>query len=358
MKIRKQPPTISDVANKAGVSIATVSRVINGTAPVAAETSQRVQAAIEALAFVPRAAARVLASRRTETIGLLLPEIGGAFFSPLLRGIEAEAQIAGYDLLIHATSHIPHASKPATYRPLGEHNTDGLIVFTQSIDEKELGRLCALNFPVVLLFQNAPESLIIPSITIENKAGTREVVEHLIQTHNRRRIVFLSGPEGNEDSESRQIGYLEALAANGIPFDPTLVGEGNFNEDDARNSVEKMLVDGVGFDAVFSGDDDSAAGVFTSLTQAGKLVPQDVSVVGFDDSAVARYLRPTLTTVRSPIEQVGREGVRQLVYLIGNKPVERLVVMRTELVLRESCGCSSFQSLGYEHLRSQPITRR
>jgi len=355
---KRKQPTISDVAQKAGVSIATVSRVINKTSPVAAETAQRVQAAIEELVFVPRAAARILASRRTETLGLLLPEIGGAFFSPLLRGIEAEAQIAGYDLLIHATSHIPHASRPVAYRPLGEHNTDGLIVFTQSIDEKEVSRLHALNFPLVLLFQNSPEGFNIPAVIIENKSGAREIVEHLIQVHNRRRIVFLRGPEDNEDSQWRERGYCEALEANGIPFDTSRVATGGFNEADAQIVIEEMLVDGVDFDAVFSGDDDTAAGVITALTKAGKHVPQDVAVVGFDDVSIARYLRPALTTVRSPIEQVGREGVRQLVRLIRDKQAEALVTMRTELVIRESCGCTPAQSPGLLHDRSLFSSRR
>lgn len=342
----KQQPTISDVAQKAGVSIATVSRVLNGTTPVASETAQRVQDAIRELAFVPRAAARVLASRRTETLGLLLPEIGGAFFSPLLRGIEAEAQAAGYDLLIHATSHIPHASKPVAHRPLGEHNTDGLLVFTQSVDEKELNRLYSLNFPTVLLYQTPPSSLNIPSVTIENKSGAQMIVEHLIQVHNRRRIVFLRGPEGNEDSEWRERGYRAALEANNIPFDPVLVGTGGFNEDEAQIAMQEMLVDGVEFDAVFGGDDDTAAGAISALTQAGKRVPQDVAVVGFDDLPIARYLRPTLTTVRAPIEQVGREGVRQLVRLIRGQHAEALVMMRTELIVRESCGCPAVTSSG------------
>ena len=339
MPPNQQQPTISDVAQKAGVSIATVSRVINGTTPVAPETAQRVQEAIRELAFVPRAAARVLASRRTETLGLLLPEIGGAFFSPLLRGIEAEAQLAGFDLLIHATSHIPHASTPVTHRPLGEHNTDGLIVFTQSIDEKELARLDALNFPTVLLYQTPPPSLNIPSVVIENKSGAQMIVEHLIQVHDRRRIVFLRGPEGNEDSEWREGGYRAALEANKIPFDPLLVGTGGFNEEEAQIALQEILIDGVEFDAVFGGDDDTAAGVITALTQAGKRVPQDVAVVGFDDLPIARYLRPALTTVRAPIEQVGRESVRQLVRLIRGEQAEALVMMRTELVIRESCGC-------------------
>jgi len=339
MPSNQQQPTISDVAQKAGVSIATVSRVINGSTPVAPETAQRVQEAIRELAFVPRAAARVLASRRTETLGLLLPEIGGAFFSPLLRGIEAEAQLAGFDLLIHATSHIPHASTPVTHRPLGEHNTDGLIVFTQSIDEKELVRLNALNFPTVLLYQTPPSSLNIPSVVIENKSGAQMIVEHLIQVHERRRIVFLRGPEGNEDSEWREGGYRAALEANKIPFDPLLVGIGGFNEEEAQIALQEILIDGVDFDAVFGGDDDTAAGVITALTQAGKHVPQDVAVVGFDDLPIARYLRPALTTVRAPIEQVGRESVRQLVRLIRGEQAEALVMMRTELVIRESCGC-------------------
>ena len=349
---KKQQPTISDVAQKAGVSIATVSRVINGTTPVADETAQRVQDAIKELAFVPRAAARVLASRRTETLGLLLPEIGGSFFSPLLRGIEEEAQLAGFDLLIHATSHIPHASTPVAHRPLGEHNTDGLIVFTQSIDEKELGRLHSLNFPTILLYQTPPSPLNIPTVMIENKSGAQMIVEHLIQVHNCRRIVFLRGPEGNEDSEWRERGYHEALATNNIPFDPTLVAVGRFNEDEAQDAMQELLNDGVDFDAVFGGDDDTAAGVMTALTLSGKRVPHEVAVVGFDDLPIARYLRPALTTVRAPIEQVGREGVRQLVRLIRGQQAEALVMLRTELVIRESCGCPAIRPSGWIQRKS------
>lgn len=358
MQTRKQHPTISDVARRAGVSIATVSRVINGTDPVAAETAQRVQQSIQELAFVPRAAARVLASRRTQTLGLLLPQIGGAFFSPLLRGIEAEAQAAGYDLLIHATSHIPHAASPVAHRPLGEHNTDGLIVFTQSIDEKELSRLHAFNFPVVLLYQSPPTALNIPTVTVENQSGALEVVEHLIRVHNRRRIVFLRGPEGNEDSEWRERGYREALEAHGIPFDPALVATGGFNEEEAQIAMQALLAAGVAFDAVFGGDDDSAAGAMSALKQVGKRIPQEVAVVGFDDVMVARYLHPSLTTVRAPIEQVGREGVRQVVRLIRGEPAEALVLMRTELIIRESCGCPPVQPAGPFQDRSFSNTRR
>jgi LacI family transcriptional regulator len=332
--------TINDVARRAGVSIATVSRVLNGNTPVIDETAERVKAAIEELNYKPRAAARILASRRTDTLGLLLPEIGGAFFSPLLRGIEAEAQAASFDLLIHATSHIPHASAPAPHRPLAEHNTDGLIVFTQSLDPDELSRLYRINFPVVLIYQTPPPSVNIPTVIIENKSGARRLVDHLIEVHGCRRIAFLRGPEGNEDSEQRELGYRQALKSHKIPFDPALIGTGGFNEEEAQATIQQWLAEGLEFDALFAGDDDTATGVISALHRAGKKVPQDVKVTGFDDLPVARFVAPPLTTVHAPIEQVGREAVNLLVRQIRGEKVQRSTLMRTELVIRESCGCS------------------
>ncbi len=334
-------PTIADVAQRAGVSIATVSRVLNGSTPVVAETAQRIRTAIQELHYVPRTAARILASRRTDTLGLLLPEIGEAFFSTLLRGIEAEARTAGFDLLIHATSHVPHASVPAVRRSLAEHNTDGLVVFTQSIDDAELARLRRINFPVVLLFQTPPDSLDIPAILLENRSGAQQLVDHLIEVHGCKRIAYLRGPEGNEDSAGREAGYRAALKSHRIPLDRALIGTGGFNEEEASATVTRWLSQGIDFDAVFAGDDDAAAGVLSALHRLGRRVPQDVKVVGFDDSTVARFLSPPLTTVRAPIELVGREAIRQLVRLIRHEPAELLSLMPTEPVLRESCGCSS-----------------
>lgn len=337
----QRPATISDVAERAGVSIATVSRVLNGTTPVVPETAERIRAAIEDLHYVPRTAARILASRRTDTIGLLLPEIGEAFFATLLRGIEAEARSAGFDLLIHATTHIPHASTPSPWRSLAEHNTDGLLVFTQSVDAKELARLRRISFPVVLLFQTPPDALDIPAILVENRNGAEALVSHLIETHGCRRIAFLRGPAGNEDSAGRQAGYEAALRSHGLPLDPSLLGAGGFNEEEASRTLEAWLAQGLEMDAIFAGDDDAAAGVFTALHRARRRIPQDIKVVGFDDSTVARFLSPPLTTVRVPIEAVGREAIRQLVRLIRHQPAELLSLMPTDVVLRESCGCST-----------------
>jgi LacI family transcriptional regulator, galactose operon repressor len=327
-------PTIADVARHAEVSIATVSRVLNATTPVHAAKAARVRLAMEELQFVPRHAARVLASRRTNTIGLVLSEISGAFFPPMLKGIEAGAHEAGYDLLIHST----HKEGPSP-RPLGEHNTDGLLIFTDSLDHRELHRLYNMNFPLVLLHQTPPDSLSIPVIAIENKDGAAMLVTHLIEAHGRRQIVYLRGPEGHEDSVWRERGYREALEAHNIESNPALIASGGFDEDEAFASVQHMLLEGTEFDAIFAGDDDSAIGAMRALKLAGRLVPQDMAVVGFDDVPFARYLSPALTTVRAPIEDIGREAVRQLARLMHGEPARALTLMRTELVVRESCGC-------------------
>jgi DNA-binding LacI/PurR family transcriptional regulator len=300
------------------------------------ETAERVRSAIAALNYVPHAAARTLASRRTDTIGLLLPEISGAFFQPMLRGVEAGVSEAGFDLLIHTTQSRP---ENAPRRPLGEHNTDGLLVFTESLDAKELTRLYSIGFPVVLLHQAPPNSLNIPVVTIENQSGAQKIVEHLIEVHNCHRIVFLQGPEGHEDSTWREKGYRLALKTHGITFDPSLVMRGNFDRDIARTSVEQLLANDMAFDAVFTGDDESAIGVLMALRQAGRRVPEDVAVVGFDDSLIARTLVPLLTTVHAPTEQVGREAVRQLIRIIRGETVEPRLVLSTELTIRQSCGC-------------------
>lgn len=330
-------PTIGDVARCAGVSIATVSRVVNGSASVEAGTAERVHAAIAELHYVPRNAARVLASRRTRTIGLLLPEIGGWFFPSMLRGIETAAREAEYDLLIHTVD----AGYPlkAARRALGMHNTDGLIVFTNSVEASELKRLKQNGFPLVLLHQTPPETLDIPVVTIENKSGAQRLVDHLIEVHRRRRIVFLQGPEGHEDSEWRERGYRESLKAHQIPFDKSLVAVGDFSETAAAAAIGQLLLDGTDFDAVFSGDDDASIGVLTALQRAGRRVPDDVAVVGFDDVPVARFLTPPLTTVRAPTEQVGADAVRQLARLIRGERAEPLILLPTELVIRQSCGC-------------------
>jgi LacI family transcriptional regulator len=334
----KSPVTAVDVARRAGVSIATVSRALHGSVNVREDVAERVLAAVAELGYVPHAAARNLAQGKTTTLGVLLPEIGVEFFSPMLRGIESAARETGYDLLI-ATRH-PNDSHHAMRRPLGPHNTDGLLVFTDNVDAAELGHLHKQGFPVVLLYRSAPDGLPVPSVTVENRAGASQVVDHLIEVHHRRRIGFLGGPAGNDDAYWREQGYRSSLAAHGIPFDPALVASGEFREDVARAAVERWLAEDLEFDAIFAGDDDSAGGALIALTHAGKRVPQDVALVGFDDTLVSGYLTPPLTTVHAPTERVGQEAVRQLLKLITTGQADPVTLLPTELVIRRSCGCT------------------
>jgi DNA-binding LacI/PurR family transcriptional regulator len=173
----------------------------------------------------------------------------------------------------------------------------------------------------------------------ENKQGARLIVEHLIAAHGRRRIAFLAGPGGNEDSYWRERGYREALAAHGLPFDPALEAAGGFNDRQAFESVGDLLKSNVAMDAIFAGDDESAMGALEALRAAGRRVPEQMAVVGFDDVPSSRHLTPPLTTVRAPIEQAGREAARQLISLIRTGHAEPKLLLPTELVIRQSCGC-------------------
>jgi DNA-binding LacI/PurR family transcriptional regulator len=322
----------------AGVSISTVSRVLNETAPVADDTVQRVLSAVESLSFTPHAAARTLAVRKTDTVGLLLPEIGSSFFIPTLRGIEAAVREADLDLLIFAGN--PEANRRREWRqPLGEHNTDGLLVFSTQMDDREVAGLYQRGFPVVLLHKSAPPDVPVPSVRFDNRVGMRRLLEHMLDVHGCRRIVFLRGSEGNEDSSQREAAYRELLQERGIAFDPALIGEAAFTELGGESAVQRLLALKVEFDCVFAGDDEAAAGVIMALRKSSLRIPEDVAVVGFDDVPMARHLNPPLTTIRAPIETASYLAARHLVRLIRNDETDSAMVLPVELVVRQSCGC-------------------
>lgn len=331
--------TIADVAEKAGVSIATVSRVMNQTGQVSEATAARVREVIAHLNYTPHAAARGLASRKTNTLGLLLREISGEFFQPMLKGIEAEARESGFDLLIHCTHRSANPNGSPDYL-LTEHNSDGILVFTDSLEEAEIIRLYQMQFPLVLLHRSSPPGYDIPSVTFENKSGARKMMDYLIDKRGYRRIMLLAGPVEAEDSYWREMGYRESLAIHGIPFDASLVAQGGFDEHQAYQSVKGLISRGLQVDAIFAADDDSAIGALKALKDSGLRVPEDIAVTGFDDIPLARHLSPSLTTVRAPIETAGHEAVRQLINLIRTGKAERLVLLPTELVIRHSCGNS------------------
>ena len=328
---------ILDVSAQTGLSCATVSRYINGTAFVSDKNSKVIQYAIDELGYIPNIAAQILAKNRMMTIGLACSSLSEPYFSSLLRGIEKRSRQNGYALLIHSVEDDDEDKK--TNFVLGEHNTDGLIVFADSLSDSDLKKMTDSDFPVVLIFRSSPPFMDIPFINIGNKEGAYRLVSHLIEQHNYKRIVFQRGPESHENGQWREAGYRSALKEHDIEFDAELIEFGGFSHEIAHKSIMGLLEKGIQFDAVFAGDDDAASGSISALLSAGLRVPEDVAVVGFDDQIIASYVYPSLTTVGSHIEEVCRQAVDKLIDLIEGKSVEIETLLPTELVIRNSCGC-------------------
>jgi DNA-binding LacI/PurR family transcriptional regulator len=290
------------------------------------------------LDYTPHAIARQLATRHTLAVGLILTNVVNDFFAPLLNGIEAVTSENGYNLLVAIST--PAMRNRKAPSPLGPHNTDGTLVFSNSLSEEQLVKLIKSEFPVVLIHRTSPINLKIPFVTVENKEATRKIIDHLIENHGRRRILFMQGPQNQEDSDLRESGYRVSLAAHGFPIDESLILRGEFEHAVAYKILRERLSKGdAKFDAVFAGDDDAAVGVLVALKEAGIRVPEDVSVAGFDDSRLSPLLNPPLSTVRAPTEEVGRAAAQKLFNLIQGWPIQPETLLPTEIILRRSCGC-------------------
>jgi LacI family transcriptional regulator len=339
MTSKSHSVTIRQVAQNADVSVATVSRYINQNAPISKEVSERIKSVMEELHYVPHAAAQNLASRKTRVVGLLSNSLHNDFFVPLLNGIESVVREHDYNLVV-ATYHSGSRDMPP---PIGPHNTDGMLVFSDGLSDDDLISLHAREFPMVLVHRTSPDSVKIPSVTVENKKITFELIEHLIKVHGRKRIMFMRGPDRQEDSSWREMGYKYALLANDIPFDEELVLNGGFERSTAYEALNNFICNNahVSFDAIFTGDDDAAIGVLMALRDHGCRVPEDVSVVGFDDLGFSAFLTPPLTTVSAPTEMVGRIATEQLFTLFDKQFPGDITLLPTELITRRSCGCNT-----------------
>ncbi len=291
------------------------------------------------LKYVPHAVARHLATRKTRVVGLLLGALRNDFFVPLLNGIEGVARSKGYNMTV-ATYSIE--SRKETLPPIGPHNTDGMLVFADGLFNEDLAHYVSIGFPIVLVHRASPSSLKnIPSVTIENSEITKNLIEHLIQVHGRKHILFMRGPFHQEDSGLREDGYRLALQTNGIPVDENLIIQGDFDRNVAYETLSKFLdtKNRPEFDAVFTGNDDAAIGALKALRQFGIQIPEQVSMAGFDDLDFAGFLNPPLTTVRAPIQSVGRIATERLFGLLEGQTIEGTMVLPTEIILRHSCGC-------------------
>ena len=324
--------TIKQVADRAGVSIATVSRFLTGAAPVSGDAGKRIRAAVEELQYVPHEGARSLIRRRSGAVGVLLPDLHGEFFSELIRGIDRAARAHGLHLIVSSsnTDRRDFAASVAATRG----RVDGLIVDLPDAPNETLRRSVPDTVPVVLI--GAAEGAY-DSLVVDNYGGARAMTEHLIE-QGRRRIAFVAGPPRNFDSAERLRGHRDALAAAGIRHEPSLVLPGDFGEESGFVAAQKALEMKNRPDAIFAGNDSMAIGALAALQDADVEIPREIAVGGFDDIRLARYIAPSLTTVRVSIDALGQRAMERLCGLLGGTQdrVRRRETLPTELVIRRS----------------------
>jgi len=324
--------TIHDVARAAGVSIATVSRVLNGNARVSGESSRRVRAAAATLDYWPNPAARSLRQSRTHVLGILLPDLYGEFFSEVIRGIDHEARQARFQVLL-SSSHAETEAIAAAARSM-RGRVDGLVLMAPDSESARSIDRITRRFPAVLL--NTPANGT-SAVSIANADGARQVVDHLLALGHRT-VAVIKGPRGNADAEERVAGYRLALAAAGIASDPALEIAGDFTESSGFHAAPPLLAIQPRPTAVFATNDYMAIGLLSALGARAVRVPGDLAVAGFDDIAIARYVTPALTTVQVDAYELGARAVRLLVAAIGAEdggPCRR-EVLPVNLVIRQS----------------------
>jgi LacI family transcriptional regulator len=327
-------PTIFDVARVSGVSYSTVSRVVNGHAYVRESTRQRVQAAMVELGYVAHVTARALASGRTQAVGLLAQEIDNPFFSVVIKGIDQEVSVAGYDLLL-CTTHSRREKEAEYVARLSHGMVDGLLIVLPTLLPEYVAQLRAQRYPFVLIDHDS-EAPGCNVINAANRAGTRAGISYLVELGHRR-IGFISGRPDVGATHERFAGYQDALLEAGLPLEDDIVVEGDFLEARGYAAAAELLSLGQPPTAIFASSDVAALGVLAAARDAGLQVPRDLSVLGFDDIVEASYLGAALSTVRQPLREMGRMAVQRLMSLLAD-PLQPAVrtVMDTELVIRQT----------------------
>lgn len=323
--------TIWQVAHEAGVSVATVSRALNDKGPVGEATRRRVHEVAARLRYTPHGAARSLITRTTHTIGVLLPDMHGEFFSELIRGIDLAARRRGYHLLVSG-SHSDRVELGTMLRTT-RGRVDGLIVMSPEVDAEALAANLPETLPVVLL-NRAASGTRCDSICVDNYGGALAMTRHL-NASGYRRIAFVRGPAGNHDADERLRGYRHGLGTGG-----EIVIDGNFSEQAGYQAGRAILEMNPRPDAVFAANDGMAIGVLAAVRDGGLNVPGDLAITGFDDIPIARYLSPALTTVHVSIDELGSRALRRLLRSIDapSRRTHRRETLPATLVVRESCG--------------------
>ena len=328
-------PTLSDIAGEVGVSIMTVSRALADRPGVAVETKQRIMDVAKRLGYTAAAGNRA-AVRSAPTIGILVNNIGSEYISEIIDGISNILEVAAYDSVIYNPNRLRRSPDDYIFE-VSQRQMDGMLIaaanILQSIDYLE--QVSQQRFPIVLIDQKVSGSSL-PYVTASNWQGAYDAMRYLEQLGHRR-VGFVAGPLTESPSSERLTGYRDALTQHSIPYDEQLVRYGDFTRQSGYQCGQSLLSLREPPTAIFASNDPMAFGVMKAIQQAGKRIPEDISVIGFDDITSSADAHPPLTTVRQPLREMGRVGAQILLDMLRGHVHQDKVELRTSLILRDSC---------------------
>jgi DNA-binding LacI/PurR family transcriptional regulator len=333
--------TIFDVAKRAGVSIGTVSRVLNNRDRVHPRTRERVQKAIEELDFHSNALARGLASQQTDTLGLIIPQVNDPFYFQIVRGVEDAASEKNYSLLIASQ---PRTATEARYNRLFRRgHVDAIILMGIDARPQEVQQIVERGVPIVLIQQEMDRE--IPTFSADNYSGACAVSRHLVEDHGYKRIAFISGTHHTPDSRERLRGLRDILREHGLELPSQYIVQGDYLIGSGYTAMMQLLNLPERPEAVFAANDQMALDAIKAARDFGLSVPDDIAIVGFDDVPLASYSSPELTTVHQPIYELGYQAAQMALNGIRSDQRQRngvapRVLLPTRLVVRASCGCN------------------
>ncbi len=328
-------PSLKDIAKRTGFSASTVSRALNGSELVNSETCAIVLEAIKELGYRPSHVARSLRLQRTGALGVILPKAESNFFSRLLAGIDAIAAEKQYYLMT-AFSHSGRTEEDLLSAMLHEGRVDAVIFSNMAVSDETIHQAVEAPSPLVMIGRPV-SGVSIPTIVVDNVGGAELGMAHLLD-HGHKTIAVITGDESNYDSRQRLAGCRDAAKRAGIELPDELILRGQFTEESGHEAMVKWLdANGAPPEAVFSLNDDMAVGALKAISQRGYRVPNDVALMGFDDTDAARYT--DLTTIKIPMQEIGRAAANVAILEVSGHKVNIHEPMETELVVRRSCGC-------------------
>lgn len=335
--------TIHKVAQLAGVSISTVSRVVNGLGRVAPDTRRNVETAIRRLDFHPNSRAQALSRKRTDTIGLIVPDFEGQYFSMLMEGAHAESQANGVHIMVIKAKGAEDQIE-AVNRLCSEGRTDGVILMLSELYDEVLEGVSSSNSPLVILDRDV-NLWRLDNILLDNRLGGFEATKHFIDVHGITNMFFVGSAKSNLDTIARAQGFSDALRSINLDAEGKQFFGNSYSYDEGYRIVKEKvfsLIQGQERYGIVAANDDIACGIIDALMDKGIKVPEQVGVTGFDDSDIAIHRRLKITTMRVPIMEIGRMAIRMILNRMVNRESEPAkVILKARLIVRDSCGCKS-----------------